>query len=115
MLEPGEAKKVIIHLNADTTSTHDFLYGEILSFLLKNGVSGATVFRPQAGFGSHHRLHVAGAGGVEGEHLPARVEFLERPEVVTRLLPQLCELVTDGLIEMHATTVVKSVARVQPA
>jgi PII-like signaling protein len=58
-------------------------------------------------------VHTAGAGSVEGEHLPVRIEFLEGEAVVERLLPQLCELVTDGLIEMQATTVVKSAARVQ--
>ena len=71
------------------------------------------MIRPAAGFGSHHRLHTAGAGSVEGEHLPVRIEFLESPEVVASLLPALCELVTDGLIETHATTIVKSVQRAQ--
>ena len=110
----GEARKVTVHLNEDTSSAHNFLYGEILAFLLDNGVAGATMFRAAAGFGSHHRLHTAGAGSVEGEHLPVRIEFLERPEVVDRLLPALCDLVTDGLVEMHTATVVKSATRVQP-
>lgn len=114
MLVPGEARKVVVHLNEDTSSRHDFLYGEILAFLLENGVAGATMIRPDAGFGSHRRLHTSGAGSVEGEHLPIRIEFLERPDVVDRLLPRLCELVTDGLVEMQATTIVKFAARVQP-
>ena len=114
MLTPGEARKVTVHLNEDTSSARNFLYGEILTFLLENGVAGATMFRADAGFGSHHRLHTAGAGSVEGEHLPVRIEFLERPEVVERLLPGLCDIVTDGLVEMHTATVVKSAARVQP-
>ncbi len=114
MLAPGEARKVTVHLNEDTSSARDFLYSEILAFLFENGVAGATLFRPEAGFGSHHRLHTAGAGSVEGDHLPVRIEFLERPEVIDRLLPGLCALVTDGLVEMHATTIVKSATRVQP-
>jgi hypothetical protein len=104
---------VIVHLNEDTSSTHDFLYTEILSFLYNRGVAGASVIRPYAGFGSHHRLHTAGAGSVEGEHLPVRIEFLESPEKVASLLPELCELVTDGLVETHPTTIVKSAERVQ--
>jgi PII-like signaling protein len=114
MLAPGAAQKVIIHLNQDTSSSEGFLYTEILSFLFENGVAGATIIRPYAGFGSHHRIHTAGAGSVEGEHLPVRIEFLESPQVVDRLLPGICELVTDGLVETHPTTVVKSAARVQP-
>jgi hypothetical protein len=114
MLIPGEARKVIVHLNEDTSSARDFLYSEILAFLFDNGIAGATMMRPDAGFGSHHRLHTAGAGSVEGKHLPVRIEFLESPEVVDRVLPGLCDLVTDGLVETHATTIVKSAARVQP-
>src|ERR1700683_2356653 len=114
MLVPGTAKKVIIHLNDDTSSARDFLYNEILAFLYGHGVAGATVIRPHAGFGSHHRLHTTGAGSVEGEHLPVRIEFLESPEVVDAILPALCELVSDGLVETHATTIVKSAQRAQP-
>jgi PII-like signaling protein len=113
MLFPGAAKKVIVHLNEDTSAARDFLYTEILAFLYSRGVAGATMIRPAAGFGSHHRLHTAGAGSVEGEHLPVRIEFLESDEVVDAILPELCELVTDGLVETHATTIVKAVRRAQ--
>lgn len=115
MLVPGVAKKVIIHLNEDTSSSRDFLYSEIFRFLFDHGVAGATMIRPHAGFGSHHLLHTTGAGSAEGEHLPVRIEFLESPEVVDAILPPLCELVTDGLVETHATTIVKSAQRTQPA
>lgn len=113
MLAPGLAKKVILHLNEDTSSAHDFLFTEILNFLWSQGVSGATMIRPSAGFGSHHRLHTAGAGSVEGEHMPVRIEFVESPAVVDAILPALCELVTDGLVETHATTIVKSAQRAE--
>jgi PII-like signaling protein len=113
MLAPGAAKKVIIHLNEDTSSQHDFLYKEIVEFLYGHGVAGASIIRPQSGFGSHHRMHSQGAGSVDGEHLPIRIEFLETPEMVDKLLPALCELVTDGVVETHATTIVKSVQKAQ--
>jgi PII-like signaling protein len=114
MLAPGAAQKVIIHLNQDTNSTQGFLFSEILDFLYANGVAGATVIRPYAGFGSHHRIHTQGAGSVEGEHLPVRIEFLESPAVVDAILPALCDMVTDGLVETHPTTVVKWAQRAQP-
>ncbi len=104
---------MIVHLNEDTSAAHDFLFNAILEFLYSHGVAGATMLRPAAGFGSHHRLHTAGAGSVEGEHLPIRIEFLESAEVVDAILPELCELVTDGLIETHATFIVKAVQRAQ--
>ena len=63
VLTIGPAKKITIHLNEDTSSRSDYLSGEILSLLLKQGVAGATVLRPEAGFGSHHRMH-AQEGGI---------------------------------------------------
>ena len=115
MLAPGLAKKITIHLNEDTTARHDFLYNEIFAFLRERGVAGATLIRPAAGFGSHHRTHSAEGGLAEREHLPVQIEFIETNEAAEALLPALCELITDGLIEAHDTTVIKSVAREEPS
>ena len=41
------------------------------------------------------------------EHFPIRIEFIETAEKVEELLPTLYEMVTDGLIEVQDTTVVK--------
>lgn len=107
MLAPGPAKRVTIHLNADTSSSHDFLYRDVLTFLLERGVSGATLIRPEAGFGSHHRLHDEHAGGVAGLHLPVRIEFPETCEKFAEIAADLCALVTDGLIEVQDTALIK--------
>jgi PII-like signaling protein len=114
MLSPGEAKKVTIHLNEDTSSPRDFLYSEIFRFLYDRGISGATMTRPYSGFGFHHLIHTSGAGSVEGEHLPVRIEFLESADVVDSLLSSLCELVSDGVVEIQATTIVKAASKAQP-
>ncbi len=84
MLDIGRALRVIVHLNADVSSSHEFLHNDILAFLYERGVAGATVFRPEAGFGYHHRLHTKGAPGSEGQHLPIRLEFIDQQEVVDR-------------------------------
>jgi len=111
MLATGLARKITIHLNEDTSAGHDFLYNEIFSFLRERGVAGATLIRPQAGFGSHHRTHSTDG---DSEHLPVRIEFIETREAADALLPSLCELITDGLIEAHETTVIKAVAQERP-
>ena len=115
MLVPGLAKKVTIHLNEDTSARHDFLYNEIFLFLQDHRVAGATLIRPQAGFGSHHRVHATHGNTSEREHLPVRIEFIESKEAAEALLPALCELITDGLIEIQDTTIVKTVAREEPS
>jgi PII-like signaling protein len=111
MLASGLAKKVTIHLNEDTSAGHDFLYNEIFSFLRERGVAGAELIRPAAGFGSHHRTHSTEGSTSEREHLPVRIEFIETREATDELLPSLCDLITDGLIEAHDTTVIKAAVR----
>jgi PII-like signaling protein len=111
MLQPGSAKKVTIHLNEDTVAKLDFLYNEIFSFLYKRGVAGASLLRPAAGFGSHHQLHESEHGHNVGDHMPVRIEFIETAERVAELMPALCELLTDGLIEAHDTMVYKAATR----
>jgi PII-like signaling protein len=114
MLFPGPAKKVTIYLNEDTSATEDFLYREILTLLQKRGVSGASLIRPQAGFGFHRKLHEVDDDSLGSHHLPVQIEFVETKEVVDALLPALCDMVTDGLIEAHDTVVLKSVVRAEP-
>lgn len=110
MLRPGSAKKVTIHLNEDTSSRSDFLSREILALLFNRGVAGATVLRPEAGFGSHHQLHTQEGGIDTAQHMPLRIEFIDTPENVEALLPLLKELLTDGMIEAHDTVVLKVAA-----
>ena len=107
MLTPGSAKKVTIHLNEDTSARSDFLSREILTFLFNRGVAGATVLRPEAGFGSHHRVHSQEGGSDTGQHMPLRIEFVDTPQNVNALLPLLEDMLSDGMIEAHDTVVLK--------
>ena len=107
MLPVGPAKRVVIHLNEDTVARRDFLYIEVFDFLWQSGVAGASLIRPEAGFGSHHHIHDASIPG-EREHMPVRIDFIEASEKVAALLPELADLVNDGLIEVHDTTIYKS-------
>jgi PII-like signaling protein len=108
VLVPGPAKKVTIHLNEDTSSRSDYLSREIVSLLLQQGVAGATVLRPEAGFGSHHRIHTQDGGIDTAQHMPLRIEFIDTEQNVQILLPLLRELVTDGLIEAQDTVILKA-------
>jgi uncharacterized protein len=114
VLTTGPAKKVTIHLNADTVSHRDFLSREILALLFEHGVAGATVTRPEAGFGAHHRMHTPGGGIDADRHMPIRIEFIETDAKIGRFLPLLEALMVDGVIEAHDTVVLKAVAADTP-
>ncbi len=110
MLSKGVAKKVTIYLNEDTQHHLSPLYESILTYLMHKGVAGATATRAFAGFGAHSVLHTPKMEAL-AEHLPIRVEFIESAEKVEEVLPTLYDMVTDGLIEVQDTHIVKAAMR----
>jgi PII-like signaling protein len=109
MLLPGPALKVNVYLNQDTGSATGFLHDDVLAFLQREGVQGATAFHGHAGFGVHRKLHTTGAGDVAGAHLPIIITFVDTREKTEAVLPTLLSMVTDGLIEAHPTEVLKNI------
>ena len=106
MLTKGPAKKVTIFINEDTQHHKTALHDSIMTFLMHKGVSGATATRAFSGFGSHQLMHTPKIE-VLAQHLPIRIEFIDTPEKVEEILPTLYEMVSDGLIEVQDTHVVK--------
>jgi PII-like signaling protein len=114
MLRKGTAKKVTIFINEDTQYHFASLCDSILTFLLHKGVSGATATRAIAGFGAHQAMHTTKVE-VLTEHLPIRIEFIESAAKVDEIMPTLYDMVTDGVIEVQDTNVVKVANKEQPA
>jgi PII-like signaling protein len=106
MLTKGPAKKVTIFVNEDTQHHLTALHDSIMTFLMHKGVAGATATRAYTGFGSHQLLHTPEIE-VLAQHLPIRIEFIDTKEKVDEVLPTLYEMVSDGLIEVQDTTVLK--------
>jgi PII-like signaling protein len=99
---------VTVYINEDTRYHGRPLYEAVLEFLMNKGVAGATASRAMAGFGAHHVIHTPKIE-LLAEHLPVRVEFIETAAKVEQVLPGLYDIVSDGLIEVQDTTVIKSV------
>ena len=114
MLQKGTARKVTIYVNEDTQHHFTPLCDSILNFLLHKGVSGATATRAMAGFGAHRVMHTTKVE-VLTEHLPIRIEFIESAEKVDELMPTLYDMVTDGVIEVQDTQVIKAANKERPA
>src|SRR6516225_2511205 len=108
MLQKGSAKKVTIYVNEGTLSD------SVLDFLLHKGVAGATATRAIAGFGAHQTMHTAKIEAL-AEHLPIRIEFIETAAKVDELMPALYDMVTDGVIEVQDTHVIKAANKERPA
>ena len=106
MLEAGKAVKVSIYLSEGSKHHGTPTYSSILDFLFYRGVSGATVIKGVAGFGTDHHMHSTSIVEVS-DHLPLKIEFVESREKVNELLGKLEELAGTGMIEVQETSVVK--------
>jgi PII-like signaling protein len=70
----------------------------------------ATASRAMAGFGPHHVMHTTKMETL-WEHMPIRIEFIETEEIVDAVMPTVYDMVTDGLIEVQDTVIVKAVMK----
>lgn len=102
----GEAIRITIYIGESDRYQGANLYMAILEFLRREGAAGATITRAMAGFGAHSRIHT-GAIEVLSSDLPIRIEWIDLPRRVERLLPQLQQMVNDGLIVQEPVTVVQ--------
>lgn len=105
MLQSGKAVKVTLYLSDGAIHHHVPVYSSILDFLFRSGIAGATVLKGVAGFGAAHRIHATHILEIS-DHLPIRIEFIERREKVEAILPELEKLAGSGLIEVQETTVI---------
>jgi CBS domain-containing protein/PII-like signaling protein len=102
----GKAQRVSIYIGEDNHYQGQSLYMALLEFLRRENASGATVTRGLAGFGAHSRIHTAAIITLSTD-LPIKIEWIDVPEVVDRLLPQVRRMVDDGLITVEEVEVVQ--------
>ncbi len=114
MLQQGPARKVTIFINEETQHHLGSLHSAIMTFLMHKGVSGATLTRADSGFGVRRSLHTPTIEAM-AYSLPVRIEFIETAEKVEEVLPTLYQMVSDGLIEVQDTTVVKHARKTKAA
>lgn len=102
----GKALRVIIYIGESDHYQGKGLHMALLHFLKQEGASGATVVRGLAGFGAHSRIHTASIVDLSTD-LPIRLEWVDEPALVERLLPQIRQMVDAGLITVEEVNVVQ--------
>jgi uncharacterized protein len=113
MLSSGKAVKVSLYMS-DGAKHHGVpIYTSVLDFLFHSGITGATVLKGVAGFGTTHRIHSAHILEIS-DHLPIKIEFIETREKVDAILPELEKRATSGLIEIQETTIVVPAKELNP-
>lgn len=80
------------------------LYEAIVQLLRREGIGGATVFRGIMGFGKSSVVHTAHVLRLS-EDLPIVIEAVDRVANIERVLPQLDEMIAEGLVTIEKAEV----------
>jgi CBS domain-containing protein len=96
----GQGKRVVIYIGETDQWHHQSLYLAILELLRREGCAGATVTRGIAGFGANSRIKTTSLLELSTD-LPVIVTWIDRPDRVERVLPQLAEMVPAGLLTVE--------------
>jgi PII-like signaling protein len=106
----GRALRLSIFVGEDDVWHHKPLYHEIVLRAKHAGLAGATVLRGIEGFGASSRIHTTRLLSLS-EDLPLLVLIVDEPAKVEAFLPELEELVTEGMVLMDEVEVVRYVGR----
>lgn len=106
----GRALRLTIFVDADETWHHKPLYHEIVHRAHKAGLAGATVLRGIEGFGASSLIHTSRILSL-AEDLPAVILIVDSEPRVRDFLPQLDELVDEGMIILDEVEVIRYVGK----
>lgn len=106
----GRALRLTVFIGEHDTWHHKPLYAEIVHRAHAAGLAGASVFRGIEGFGASSLIHTSRLLSLS-EDLPVAVIVVDSEERVRAFLPQLDELVTEGLVTLDECEVIRYVGR----
>lgn len=109
----GRALRLTVLVGENDTWHHRPLFTEIVHRAHAAGLAGASVFRGVEGFGASSRIHTTRLLSLS-EDLPIAILIVDTEERVRSFLPQLDELVTEGLVILDPCEVVRYVGRETP-
>jgi PII-like signaling protein len=101
-----EGPALLVRIYIGEADHHDGkpLYQAIVAFLRERGLAGATVIRGIEGFGANAHLHTTRLLRLS-EDLPILVEAVDEEDRIRAVLPELDEMVGDGLITLEKVEV----------
>ena len=101
----GEGKLLRIFIGELDKWRHLPLYEAIVLRARELGLAGATVLRGPMGFGAKSRLHTAKILRLS-EDLPVVIEIVDKEENINAFLPELDQMIPDGLVTMEKVHVI---------
>lgn len=102
---PSEAELLRIFIGESDKRGGRPLHEVIVEAARRRGMAGATVLRGVLGFGASSRIHTSKILRLS-EDLPMVIEIVDTPERIQDLLPELDEMMDEGLITLEKVRVI---------
>lgn len=109
----GPAERLRIYFGESDRFRGHGLAHAILAAARERGMAGATVHRAIEGYGASSRVHRAGLLDLSSD-LPLVVEIVDSTEYIERFLPEVSQMVRDGMITRERVEVVHYAGRPHP-
>ncbi len=106
----GPATRVTVFIKESDQWHHRPLYAEIVHRAHQAGLAGASVFRGIEGYGRSSHIHTSRILSLSDD-LPCSVVIVDEDAKVRAFLPQLDELVCEGLVICDPVEVVRHATR----
>lgn len=102
---PAEAELLRVFVGESDLYHGRPLYEAIVEAARNRGLAGATVLRGALGFGVGSQIHTAHILRLS-ENLPMVVEIVDQPERIAEFLPELDQMVGEGLVTLEKVRVI---------
>ncbi len=102
----GPAKRLTVFVGESDRHHHKPVYAEIVHRAHQAGLAGASVLRGIEGFGASHHVHTTRLLSLS-EDLPVVIILVDDSDRIERFLPELDDLITEGLVVIDEVDVVR--------
>lgn len=106
----GAATRLTVFVGESDQWHHHPVYTEIVHRAHAAGLAGASVLRGIEGFGASSHVHTTRILSLS-EDLPVAVVIVDAADRIEAFLPQLDELISEGLVILDPVTVIRYVGR----
>ena len=108
--EPRTALRLTIFIGDSDRWHHKPLSTEIVHRAHTQGLAGASVFHGSEGYGASSIVHTSRLLSMS-EDLPLAIIIVDAADKIRAFLPQLDELISEGLVILDEVSVIKYVGR----
>ncbi|GAA3646043.1 DUF190 domain-containing protein [Nonomuraea antimicrobica] len=106
----GPALRLTVFIGDTDTWHHKPLHHEIVHRAHTAGLAGASVFRGMEGYGASNRVHTTRILSLS-QDLPVAVIIVDTEERIRAFLPELDELISEGLVILDQVEVIRYAGR----